>query len=434
MKPAKNLFLLLWLWFALALVASIFPVLSAVWLVMGAVIMIVALFDGRTVLHIKQLYARRQLRGSLPVNVWRTIKVRVANAYKNPVSLTLYDHHPAQAESRHLPQAMVIQPDGWGEASYQVRLLRRGDQSFGATEALLFSPLRLWQRKVMLGEPQAVRGYPDFAAVAKYALLATDHHLSQMGIRKRRRRGMGLEFHQLREYRDGDTLRQVDWKATSRMNKLISREYQDERDQQIVFLFDGGRRMLAQDGALSHFDHALNAMLLLAHVALRQGDAVGMMSFAGEERYLHPKKGSATLNQLMNRLYDMQPMLKTPDYVHAVTELMKKLRKRSLVVLVTNLRDEDSEELMVALNLLKKRHLVLLASLREMILGDTLRKPVDNFNDALTLAATHHYLGSREKAFEQVKYAGVFSLDVEPAKLPVAMVNRYLEIKRSGRL
>lgn len=136
----------------------------------------------------------------------------------------------------------------------------------------------------------------------------------------------------------------------------------------------------------------------------------------------------------MNPLYDMQPMLKTPDYVHAATELMKKLRKRSLVTLVTNLRDEDSDELMSALHLLKQRHLVLLASLREMVIGDTLKKPVENFNDALTLASTHHYLGAREEAFEQVKHAGVFSLDVEPAKPPVAIVNRYLEIKRSGRL
>ena len=434
MKAAKNLFLLLWLWFAMAITASIFSMFLVVWLVMGAVIVMVAWVDGRALFLIKQLYAQRQLRGSQPVNVWRTIKVRIANAGKKPVALAVYDHYPTQAESRHQPQDIVIKADAWSEVSYQLRLMQRGNHNFGATEVLVSSPLKLWQRKMMLGEPQAVRVYPDFAAVSKYALLATDHHLSQIGIRKHRRRGLGLEFHQLREYRDGDVLRQVDWKATSRMNKLISREYQDERDQQIVFLFDGGRRMLAQDGALSHFDHALNAMLLLTYVALRQGDAVGMMSFAGEERFMPPRKGSATLNQLMNRLYDMQPMLKTPDYVQAAIELIKKLRKRSLIVLVTNLRDEDSDELMIALNLLKQRHLVLLASLREMIIGETLKKPVDNFNDALTLAATHHYLGAREKAFEQVKHAGVFCLDVEPVKLPVAMVNRYLEIKRSGRL
>ena len=94
-------------------------------------------------------------------------------------------------------------------------------------------------------------------------------------------------------------------------------------------------------------------MLLLTYVALRQGDAVGMMSFAGEERFMPPRKGSTTLNQLMNGLYDMQPMLKTPDYVQAAIALMKKLRKRSLVVLVTNLRDEDGDELMVALSLLE---------------------------------------------------------------------------------
>jgi uncharacterized protein (DUF58 family) len=276
--------------------------------------------------------------------------------------------------------------------------------------------------------------YPNFSAVAKYALMATDNRLSQMGVRKRRRRGEGLEFHQLREYRPGDSLRQVDWKATSRHRKLISREYQDSRDQQIVFMIDCGRRMTARDDDLSHFDHTLNSVLLLSYVALRQGDAVGLMTFSGERRYIAPCKGAGMVNTVLNSIYDLQPSMQSPDYASAATELHKRLRKRSLVVMVTNLRDEDAGEVLPALNLLGRRHLVLLASLRESVLASVLAQPVNDFDDALRLSATQRYLLARRKVHDAVSKLGAMSLDVEPEKLPISMVNRYLDIKLSGRL
>ena len=102
-----------------------------------------------------------------------------------------------------------------------------------------------------------------------------------VGAHLRRRRGEGTEFQQLREYRLGDSLRQIDWKATQRARKLISRDYQDERNQQVMLLVDTGRRMLARDDGLSHFDHVLNAALLVAYIALRQGDVVGLLAAAG---------------------------------------------------------------------------------------------------------------------------------------------------------
>jgi len=279
-----------------------------------------------------------------------------------------------------------------------------------------------------------VKVYPNFAEVTKYTLFATDNRLSQIGIKKHRRRGEGLSFHQLRDYRAGDALRQIDWKATARLQRLISREYQDERDQQVVFLIDCGRRMLAKDDALSHFDHALNAVLLLSYVALRQGDAVGFFAFAGPQRFLPPRKGALTINTVLNNVYDLQPTTHASDYALAASELIKRLKKRSLVVLVTNLRDEDAEELRPAITLLRQRHLVVLASLQEAVLNQVAQQPVQGFDQALLLASTDIYLEQRRQAHQALKNFGVMMLDVEPAQLPVALVNRYLDIKLSGRL
>ena len=175
---------------------------------------------------------------------------------------------------------------------------------------------------------------PGLRSNCAYTWLATDNRLSQIGVLQRRRRGQGLEFHQLRDYRQDDSPRQIDWSATARARRLIAREYQDKRDQQIVLVLDCGQRMRARDGAMSHFDHALNALLLLAYVALRQGDAVGVGTFAHDRpRFLPPRKSIATVSALMHGLFDLQPSLQTPDYLGAATALGRRLTKRALIVI-----------------------------------------------------------------------------------------------------
>jgi uncharacterized protein (DUF58 family) len=268
--------------------------------------------------------------------------------------------------------------------------------------------------------------------------MATDNRLSQIGVLLRRRRGEGMDFHQLREYREGDSQRQVDWNATSRMRKLISREYRDERDQHIVFLIDCGRRMSATDlsaAHLTHFDHVLNAALLLGYVSLRQGDAVGYLTFATETpRFSAPRKSGAAVSVLLNGLYDVQPSLAVPDYTQAAVQLSAHLKRRALVIVLSNLRDEDDETLAPALRLLTERHLVLFASLREPTLDDKLREPVNDLDSAVTHVAAVDYAYERQRALKRIERSGAMVLDVEPQKLPIALVNRYLDIKRAGRL
>ena len=201
---------------------------------------------------------------------------------------------------------------------------------------------------------------------------------------------------------------------------------------------DCGRRMSAADSDLSHlrhFDHVLNAALLLAYVSLRQGDAVGYMTFATPEpRYSAPRKSGATVNRLLNGLYDIQPGLMAPDYYLAAVALSTRLKRRAFVIVLSNLRDEDDDVLAPALRLFRQRHLVLFASLREPSLDETLVRPVRNLDTALTHAAAQDYLQERSRAIKRIEHGGTMTIDVEPRKLPIALVNRYLEIKRAGRL
>jgi uncharacterized protein (DUF58 family) len=279
------------------------------------------------------------------------------------------------------------------------------------------------------------RVYPDFARLYGSQLPAVDAFPGQIGVRQHPRRGMGQEFHQLREFREGDSLRQIDWKATARQRTPIAREYQDERDQQIVFLLDCGRGMRNQDGDLSHFDHALNACLLLSHIALRQGDAVGLSTFAAEvDRHLPPLKGQGQLRRLLDTTYDLNPTRRPADYARAVQQLLARQNKRAFVVLLTNLRDEEDEDLLGAAKRMSKRHRVLVVSLREEMLDRVPHSGVQTYDDALTYCATVDLVNARAALQHRLVAQGVPVLDARPGEVGPKLIARYLSLKKAGTL
>jgi uncharacterized protein (DUF58 family) len=191
--------------------------------------------------------------------------------------------------------------------------------------------------------------------------------------------------------------------------------------------------MRSQDDELSHFDHALNACLLLSYVALRQGDAVGLSTFAADRpHYLAPVKGTEQLKVLLNSVYDLNSTQRPADYQAAANQLLARQKRRALVVLVTNLRDEDDEELLSAIKRLGKQHRVLVASLREDLL-DTLRHtPVQTLQEALTYCGTVDYLNERAELHERLSAHGVPVVDARPSELGAALVTRYLSWKKAG--
>jgi len=231
-------------------------------------------------------------------------------------------------------------------------------------------------------------------------------------------------------------MRQIDWKATTRLGKMISREYQDERDQRILLLVDCGRRMGAKEGegTLSHFDHALDAVLMLAYVALSHGDRVGLMTLGGPERYLATQHSAATVSRILRETYDLQPTLQVSDFEQAAQQLLLRERKRALVVLMTNLRDEDDQSLVTATRLLGRRHLVLVASLRESALDQAQDAAIQTAHDAAQVAAAIDYARRREATLRRLRAEGVLCLDVRPEDLAIETVNRYLAVKAASQL
>jgi uncharacterized protein (DUF58 family) len=434
MTPTRALLSLIAAFTALALIAVLVPVLAGLWLPAAGIALGVAVLDGLLVWRSNAPSVTRDVRQIMPVGVWSRVTLVVKNAAGRSLQLRVHDHHPPAFEVEALPVDLSLPALRKASVEYRVRPRQRGDHDFSGVDIVMRSPFGLWQRKSFRSLGTRVRVFPNFREVSHFVLLATENRLSQMGVRRRPRRGEGSEFHQLREYRAGDSLRQIDWKATSRYRKLISKEYQDERDQQVIFMLDCGRRMRHRENGRGHLDQALNALLLLAHVAMKQGDSIGLLAFGGTQRWYPPHKGENQMHQLLHQVYDIEASLDAADYLGAARELMPVQRRRALIVLLTNTRDEDHDELLRAVALLQKKHLVVVADLREALLDETLEQSVHDLDGALQFQAVNEYVERRSRNLDALRHHGSYALDLLPEQLPVALVNQYLAVKATGRL
>jgi len=390
--------------------------------------------------HRAPLACQRTLPAALALGVSHTVRGSLVNAGDAAWHVELFDRVDPTLAFEGLPRSVLVAPRAKTEIAYHVTPRRRGPVVFAPAELRVRTLGGSFQMRLEVGDEQQLRVYPNFAAVARYAWLAGDHRLAEIGIKSAPQRGAGTDFKQLSEYHAGDPVRHIDWKATLRHARPIVREFQDERDQTVLFLLDCGRRMRADEGSTaiaSHFDEALNALMLLAHVALKEGDAVGAMTFGtapGDARLFAPRKGQASLNALVAALYDVEPRATHSDYLVAATELIRAHRKRALVVVLTNFRDEDMPELEPALRLLRTRHLVLLASLRERVLREIAEQPLAGDVQAIEVAGAHLFAQTRSDAFARLAARDALLVDVEPARLPAELVNRYRAVKRAGLL
>ncbi len=381
----------------------------------------------------------RRVPAAFAIGVERPITLALSVAGTQRWRIKLHDHADPSLLTRDLPRATELSGGTTTEITYAVTPSRRGHVTFAPADISLRSTLGLLDMLGTLGTTDTRRVYPDFAQVARYAWLAGDRRLAEIGIKTYQQRGEGTDFKQLAEYRTGDAVRHIDWKATLRFEKPIVRQFQNERDQCVLLLIDCGRRMRADDrqGGIGsgHFDQVLNATMLLTYVALKQGDAVGAMTFGtrpGEERWFTPRKGAATLNALMGELFDVQPTPTHSDYLTAAEQLLRRQHKRALVIVITNFRDEDSNELGQALRLLRTRHLVLTASLREAVVGELTSQKLNSDDAALDVGSAHLYEQARRDAFNRIAAKDSLMVDAEPRRLGLELVNRYHAVKRAG--
>ena len=274
-----------------------------------------------------------------------------------------------------------------------------------------------------------IRIYPNFRQLRQGGMQRRKEQ--QMGLRVRRQRGGETEFQRLRPYVAGDPYRHIDWKATARRRSLVSREFGQEKNQNLIFLLDCGRMMSSQSGKLSSFDHALNGALMLAQVALRHGDRVGLLAFDDAVRvWMPPRSGTRTGAQLIRATYDLQPSMREPDYEGAFRHVAARVRRRSLVVLIMNVVDDVAGGLAEQLiGTLSKRHLAMSIWLREPGLDQRINEAPTTDDVRYAQVSAAELLDARQLALARLSRQGALILDVPTEELSSGMLAKYLDIK-----
>lgn len=415
------------------------PFLAAVWspvwtslgLLLILVVAVVALVDLILSPSLSRVDIVRQCRPVLSVGARNAVTIQCRNRNARRLALEIHDEPPEPSAYEDLPATMTLAPGKAGQHVYYVIPHHRGRNEFKHLFLRCRSRLGLWLFTEERLQPTPVRIYPDIQAVRGAELLARQNRLAEAGVRLARLRGRGSEFDRLREYRREDELRNVDWKATSRYQTLISREYVVERNQNIILLLDCGRSMCNRDGGVTHFDRVLNAALLLTYVALSQGDTVGLMACSNKlERWVRPVRGAGGVERLIGQVYDLEPQYVATDYHLMVEQLQRRYRKRSLVVLLTHALDEvHLAGILQQMRRLRNPHLVLGTFLRNSPLEErSLAIPKTN-REAFQIAAAVDMVEAQQRQLTERQKAGVLILDTLPEQLTSRLISQYLDIK-----
>ncbi|MBA2572083.1 MAG: DUF58 domain-containing protein [Gemmatimonadetes bacterium] len=381
-----------------------------------------------------QIGVERHVPTRLGLGASAEVTLRVRNDAAYPVQLQLTDDLPPELVRKGADTLQARVPAHRSvDLSYAVCAERRGDWTVGDLHLRRLGPLGLlWhQRRIALSNP--VRVQPGLLDVRRYRLLGLrDRH--SLGARSARQRGEGLSFESLREYVPGDDPRRIDWKATARRGAATVRQFEAERSQNVLLMIDAGRLMSERIGGRERLDHALAAALLLADVAGKHGDRVGAFVFADRvQRFLPPAR--TPLARLADALGGTEARPVEPDYPGAFTFLAGQLRKRSLLVLFTDVIDPDASAALVGhLAAAARRHLPLVVALRNPELESAAVAPVQGEADVFTRAAAEELLGARSVALAAMHRAGVLVADTRPSDAVPVVVNRYLEVKQRGLL
>jgi uncharacterized protein (DUF58 family) len=389
------------------------------------------------------LLVTRHLPPRLMLGVENEVRIAISLPLRHSLTLTLRDEYPPELEWRG-PRELVRRtvPDGTGrevaEATYRLFADRRGDFSFGDIVLRWPAPWGLVVRQVRFPAAMIGRVYPNIEAARRQSLAVQPYlaNPADQGRRLSSYRGPGREFESLRDYVTGDELRHVAWAATARRGRLTTRQYQVERNQTVMIMIDAGRLMTSRIERLTKFDYAIEAALTLAATATANGDNVGLLVFERQvTRYLPPRKGPLQLSAFLEALYNLQPRLIEPSYPRAFEHLSRHCRKRSLVIILTDLVDRDaSADLLAGAMALIPRHLPLIVTIGDRDLRALVKSRPETIDDVYRQSVAEELLQQRELALGRIVEHGGLALDLPAGSLAVELLDQYLEIKARGRL
>jgi len=413
------------------------PMLRWLALAYDLILFALAIFDGWNSKLPARVRIERHFGGRFAVGAATEVRIDVANHTPRDLSLVVKDEYPPQMKLAGTREARLqVEAQTSSSLAYGLTPPKRGRFEFGLIAVRFLSRWGLVWKQARVGEPIAVKVYPNMRRAREAELKALGARSFVAARRKSQWRGEGRDFESLRDYVRGDEMRHISWTATARRGKLVTRQYQMERDQTILIALDAGRLMTARIENETKLDSAVHAALALMSAAARAGDNAGLLVFGRKiKAFLPPKRGGEHLDAALEALYAIEPEMIEPSYSRAFEFISANSRRRALVVVITDLVDEEgSRELLSSLKLLRPRHLPLVVTIADRDLKAVVREPPENVHEMFTQSVAEEIIHLREAALRLVESQGGLALDVTAAVLAPKLLETYLRVKERGLL
>lgn len=413
------------------------PILRWIVLLYNVALFLLALVDWRISRLPADLRIEREFGNRFAIGDANEVRLKITNETARDFKLELKDEFPAELQLVGRREGKLTSESlTTSSLVYELKPAKRGKYEFGKIAVRSLSKFGLVWCQTTAGEKQTVKVYPNMRRAREVELAALGAQSLVAAQRRSVRRGEGRDFESMREYVTGDELRHVSWTATARRGKLVTRQYQIERDQTILVAIDAGRLMTGRIEDESKFDSAIQATLALMSAGMRGGDNVGIAVFGRRiKKFLPPKRGVEYMDAALELLHDVEPEMVEPSYSRALEFVAGNLKKRALVVILTDIVDEEgSKELLNSLKLLRPRHLPIVVTIGDRDLRQTVQATPETTRELFAQSVAEEVLQNRETALRKIETLGGMALDVTTRTLALQLLQTYLRIKERGLL
>lgn len=382
------------------------------------------------------ILAQRILPEKLSNGDENPVKVDIKNKYSFKIYTKVIDEIPFQFQKRDFLIEKEIEAGKNTLFQYILEPKERGEYSFGALNIFASSPLGFVSRRFTFQKDAMLPAYPSFIHLRKYELMALQNEFLLGGIKKIRKLGHTMEFEQIKEYVPGDDVRTINWKATSKTNRLMVNQFQDEKSQRIFMLIDKGRTMKMPFKGLSLLDYSINASMALSHIILKKGDRAGMMTFSKKaENKVAADNKSGQLRKISESLYNIRTDFFESDFNRLYQDIKYSVNQRSLVLLFTNFETLDAlNRQMKYLRGIAKNHLLVVVFFKNSELQTLLHKNPESIQEIYDEVIAEKFEFEKKLIIQELRKYGIYSVYTLPENLNVEVINKYLEIKARGIL
>lgn len=364
------------------------------------------------------------------------VKIDVKNNYFFKIYTKIIDEIPFQFQKRDFLIQKTIDAGKNVFFQYILEPKERGEFSFGNLNVFASSIIGFVAKKYTFQKDVVLPSYPSFIHLRKYELMALQNEFLLGGIKKIRKLGHTMEFEQIKEYVQGDDVRTINWKATSKQNKLMVNQFQEEKSQRIFMLIDKGRTMQMPFNGLSLLDYSINATMALSHIILKKGDRAGMMAFSKKtENKIPADHKSGQLKKISEALYNVQTNFFESDFGRLYHDVKYSIGQRSLVLLFTNFETLDAvNRQMKYLRGIAKNHLLVVVFFKNSELQKIIQSNPESMQEIYDEIIAEKFEFEKKLIIQELRKHGIYTVYTLPENLNVEVINKYLEIKARGIL